>query len=90
MKQIWDKLRKYSSILLALLVLCIGTALILADPVAPDVFEVMEGYPLPHDIYSEIDFETLDYEKSEAAGRIAEENMPRYYRLDVKKMSETS
>lgn len=89
MKQIWDKLRKYSSILLALLVLCIGTALILADPVAPDVFEVMEGYPLPHDIYSEIDFETLDYEKSEAAGRIAEENMPQYYRLDVKKMSET-
>lgn len=89
MKQFWDKLKKYWSIFLALFVLILGTALLLADPVAPDTFEVLEGHPLPHDIYSEIDFETVDYKKSEAAGRLAEENTPLCYRLDVDKMSQT-
>ena len=89
MRPIWEKIKMHWLALLALLVLIIGTALLLASPVTPDAFEVVEGYPLPRNIYSEIDFETLDYEKSEAAGKLAEEKTPRCFRLDLQKMTQT-
>ena len=89
MKQLWDKIRIYWQHALALLLFVVFTALLLASPATPDTFEVSEGYPLLNNIYSEIDFETLDYEKSEAAGQLASETTPRCFRQDEQKMNHT-
>lgn len=89
MKQLWDKIRIYWQQALALLLFVVFTALLLASPATPDTFEVTEGYPLLNNIYSEINFETLDYEKSEAAGQLASETTPRCFRQDEQKMNHT-
>ncbi|MBR3709204.1 MAG: hypothetical protein IKM17_09355 [Lentisphaeria bacterium] len=62
MKQVWDKLKIYWRQLLALLLFVSIISFLLAKPITPDIIEVNEGYPLLNNIYSEIDFETLDYE----------------------------
>lgn len=89
MKQFWDKIKTYWQQLLALLFLVLFASFLLARPVTPDTFEVTEGYPLLNNIYSEINFETLDYEKSEAAGQLASETTPRCFRQDESKMEKT-
>lgn len=89
MKQVWDKLKIYWRQLLALLLFVSIISFLLAKPITPDIIEVNEGYPLLNNIYSEIDFETLDYEKSEAAGELASQTTPRCFRQDEQKMMET-
>ena len=89
MKQLWVKIKEYWQQLLAMLLLVAVATFLLAKPVKPDSFEVLEGYPLLNNIYSEIDFETLDYEKSEVAGKLASELTPRCFRQDEQKMNDT-
>lgn len=90
MKQFWEMCKKHWPAFLALMLLILVAAFLVANPVMPDRFEVIEGYPLPKNIYSEVDFETLDYEKSEAAGRLAARQAPRCFTLDMKKVDETN
>ncbi len=89
MKQIWNKFKACWQQLFALFLLVVVVAFLMARPVTPDSFEVVEGYPLLNNIYSDIDFETLDYEKSEAAGKLAARMTPRCFRQNTVKMEET-
>ena len=77
------RLKRTASVALLLLLLTVCITWLISSMTAPEKVEIVEGIPLASDIYSAIDFTTLDHEVSDAAGKYAAAAVPRCGKLDT-------
>lgn len=83
MKALFSYMKRYGSLVLLILLLTVCISLLIMNPVAPEEVEVIEGMPLSANIYSEINFRTLDRNRTDEAVKRALQGVPCSFRLDT-------